>query len=449
MKSTARQALCDIAHAAIAAVDPETAVHRHVQRKDHLLIVDNTEYDLEQFRNIYLIGAGKATAPMARAMEDILHEHLSQGMIVVKHGHGLTLRHTTILEAAHPVPDEAGLQASEKILECLTQANADDLVVCLLSGGASALLPAPLPPLNLEDLRQTTQLLLQCGASIDEINALRKHLSRIKGGRLAERAAPATLISLLLSDVIGDKPEVIASGPTVPDTTSFQDCHRIIQKYHLAPRLPDSVNQVIRDGLAGALEETPKPGNAIFSRTQQVLVGNNRQALEAAATRARQLGYTPLILTSCLAGEAKEAAEFIAAIGKEVVLSQNPLPAPACILAGGETTVTIRGTGKGGRNQELALAAAIALEGWPHLHLISLGTDGTDGPTDAAGAFASGDSLRRAANQQLDPHQFLANNDAYNFFQPLNDLLITGPTRTNVMDLICLLIDAPSWGKQP
>jgi hydroxypyruvate reductase len=381
---------------------------------------------------------------MAKALEDILGNHLSEGKIIVKYGHGMTLKKTKIAEAGHPIPDEGGLKATEKLLEHLQKCKEDDLVLCAFSGGGSALLPAPVPPIDLHQKQETTHLLLECGATINEINAIRKHLSRSKGGGLAKAAYPATLVSLILSDVIGDPLDVIASGPTVPDASTYGDCLEIIERYKLKDRIPKPVWERLEQGAKGSLPETPQSGDSVFEHIENIIVGNNRAALLAARDRAVLLGYNTLVLSSQIQGEAREVAEVFAAIGKEIRESHLPISPPACILAGGETTVTLRGQGKGGRNQELALAAAIALDGWHGIGLLSAGTDGTDGPTDAAGAYVDGFTCARANELGLDPHAYLDNNDSYTFFEKLGTLLKTGPTRTNVMDMICLLVDEPS-----
>jgi glycerate 2-kinase len=339
------------------------------------------------------------------------------------------------------VPDQAGLDATRLILAAMAKCSAADLVLCAFSGGGSALTPAPRPPLTFPEKQQTTELLLASGAAIDEVNALRKNLSLGKGGQWAQLAYPATVVSLLLSDVVGDPLDVIASGPTVADPSTFADCYKIIERYGLTDRLPAAVLQVLQDGAAGHIAETPKAGNAVFKKVQNLVVGSNRAALLAAADEARLLGYNALVLSSFMQGEARQVAQALTAIGKEIVFSDNPIPSPAVVLAGGETTVTIGGPGQGGRNQELALAAALALKGWAHIALLSAGTDGTDGPTDAAGAFADGETCRRAGQKGMNPAAYLANNDSYNFFDQVGQLFKTGPTRTNVMDLICLLVD--------
>jgi len=436
-----KKTLEDIFTAGVKAVDPERAVQKYVRRQGNQLFVGDCSYILDTYRRIFLIGAGKGTAPMAKALEDILGERLTKGLIIVKYGHGIPLEKTQILEAAHPIPDDAGLRATEELLKLAQECTKEDLILCAFSGGGSALLPAPLFPITLDQKQATTRLLLECGATIDEINAIRKHLSRSKGGWLAKEAYPATIVSLLLSDVIGDRLDVIASGPTVPDESTYSDCIEIIDRYKISDRLPKSVTDYFIKGAAGSLPETPKPGDPVFSNVQNLIVGNNRKSLLAAQERALSLGYNTIILSSQIEGEAREVARVFGAIGKEISQANLPISPPACIIAGGETTVTIQGRGKGGRSQELALACAIAIDGWEGISLLSAGTDGTDGPTDAAGAIVNGTTCKRARQTNLYPRDFLLANDSYTFFESLGGLLKTGPTRTNVMDIICMLVD--------
>jgi glycerate 2-kinase len=396
---------------------------------------------LETFERVFLIGAGKGSAPMAKAVEEIIGEQLTSGLVIVKYGHALPLKRVQIIEAAHPIPDEAGLEATQKILDDLQEYSGNDLVLCVFSGGGSALLPAPVASVTLSEKQETTRVLLECGASIDEINSIRKHLSKSKGGGIAAAAYPATVISLILSDVVGDALEVIASGPTVADSTTYRGCLDLIERYGLREKIPGSVLHHLQQGARGERNETPKPGDPVFDKVSNHIVGNNRAALLAAEERARSLGYTVMILSSCIQGEAREVAQVFAAIGKEIALSGHPVSPPACILAGGETTVTVSGSGKGGRCQEFALSAAISLEGCERIALLCGGTDGSDGPTDAAGAFADGSTYRRALQSGLNPKDFLMRNDAYTFFDSMGQLVKTGPTRTNVMDLYCLIVD--------
>jgi hydroxypyruvate reductase len=338
------------------------------------------------------------------------------------------------------VPDEAGQSGAREIVKLLGCTGDRDLVVFLISGGGSALLPLAAEGLTLEDKQILTARLLECGASIHEINALRKHVSRVKGGRLARLAYPSTLISLVLSDVIGDDLDSIASGPTVPDRSTFGDSERIIEKYGLRGKLPTRVVEYIDRGARGGEEETPKPGDPAFARTQNVVVGSNIAAASAAKDKASALGYNSIVLSTYIDGETAPAARLHAAIAREIISSGNPISTPACVISGGETTVTIRGRGTGGRNQEFALAAAIDMEGLENVLILSGGTDGTDGPTDAAGAIADGDTIGKARRLGLDAGAHLGDNDSYTFFKALGDLLITGPTNTNVMDLRVLLV---------
>ena len=435
-----RQHALEIFQAALKAVDPVEAIFRYVQLTDDVLQVGEHRFALKDYDRILVVGAGKAGAPMARALEELLGDRIADGVIVVKEGHGLPLAHVRIHEASHPVPDERGIKGAEEILALVKDAGERDLVLCLMSGGGSALLVAPADGVTLKDKQEVTRLLLACGADIHEINSIRKHLSRAKGGGLARFAYPATVVSLILSDVIGDDLNVIASGPAVPDTSSFDDTRQILDKYDIWNQVPPSVRSRIERGLKGEIEDTPKAGDAVFKRCYSKLVGTNIQALKAAESKADKLGYGTLILSSTVEGEAREVAKVLTAIAREVRDSGNPVAAPACILCGGETTVTIRGDGKGGRNQELALAAALAIDGLGNIVVLAGGTDGNDGPTDAAGAIVDGHTLARARTEGLNPFDYLSRNDSYHFFQPLEDLVITGPTRTNVMDVYMVIV---------
>jgi hydroxypyruvate reductase len=425
---------------ALKAVDPGEAVRRAVVRQGDALRVDGRLYDLNAFRRMYVVGTGKAGALMAAALEGVLGDRLAGGAVNVKYGHVAPVARVELIEAGHPIPDEAGVAGAQKITALLAALGADDLVFCVISGGGSALMPLPVAGVDLAEKQAVTQRLLACGASIHEINTVRKHISRLKGGQLARLAHPATVISLVLSDVVGDPLDVIASGPTVPDTSTFADCHRIIERYALAEHLPASVMRHLRAGLEGRIPETPKPGDPLFERVQNVLVATNIQALEAAKKTAERLGFHTLILSSVIEGETREIARLYPALAKEIRKTGHPVPAPACIVSGGETTVTLERQGKGGRNQEFVLSAARGIDGMEAVVVFSAGTDGTDGPTDAAGAIADGATVRRAAERGLDAERFLNEHDAYHFFQPLGDLVVTGPTNTNVMDLRLLVV---------
>ena len=438
--SKMREDAKDIFWAGVQEVEAESAVRRHCKVEDHRFAVDQMEYDLNAFQNIYVIGAGKAGASMAKALEDMLGERITAGRINVKYGHLADLKRVKLIEAGHPVPDEPGEEGARAIFDLASKAEKEDLVICLLSGGGSALLPLPVQGVSLADKQDTTKALLACGATIHEINAIRKHISLVKGGGLAQAVYPATLISLILSDVVGDDLDVIASGPTVPDSSTFEDCMNILDKYDLRNKVPTGVLNHVEQGLEGRVSDNPKPGAPVFANTRSRIVGSNLECIMAANKRALDLGYHTLVLSSMLEGETREVAQVHAGIAKEILRTGHPLSPPACVLSGGETTVTIMGRGLGGRNQEFALAAALGLSGWNNVVVLSGGTDGTDGPTDAAGAVADGLTVQRAQALGLNPADFLADNDAYRFFEQLGDLFKTGPTNTNVMDLRIMLV---------
>jgi len=439
-ESPLRAVVQKLQRAALDAVDPMTAMERHVRRDGNALLVDGRRYELDDWQRVFVVGGGKAAVPMGTAMADILGERLDRCVLVTKYGHGgdmdsvssafdLSDSHVQVVEAGHPVPDGNSVRGAEAVADLVSGATAEDLVICLISGGGSALLTLPVPSLTLGDLQTATDALLRSGATIDEMNAVRKHLSRIKGGNLARLAAPANVITFVLSDVVGDPLDVIASGPTVPDTTTVADARAVLERYDIQD-----------DDIWSSLQETPKPGDAIFDQVQHVIIGSNRQAAAAAVEEARELGFQALLLSTYVEGEAREVAKVAAGLAKGVQTHGDPLSPPACLVWGGETTVTVRGEGKGGRNQELALSAALALEGWEQVLIGALATDGTDGPTDAAGAVVTGDTVRRADELGLNPRAALEANDSYHFFEALDDLIRTGPTGTNVNDLLFVLV---------
>lgn len=436
LKQTARA----IFDAGVGAVAPETCVARHLHISGSRLHAGETDLDLDQVRHIYVAGAGKASAAMACQVETLLGTRIHDGVVVTKYGHGMPLAHCRVMEAGHPVPDANGLAGAAALLEMVSQAGPEDLIVCLISGGASALTPAPAAGITLTDKQDTTRILLGCGATIHEINTIRKHLSRIKGGQLCAAANGARVVSLILSDVVGDDLDIIGSGMTAPDTGYFSDCRAILAKYRIWDSVPESVRQHIQAGIEGRISDTPKPGTSLFSKVLNRVVGSLSDALTAAEKEAGRRGFTPLVLSSMIKGEAREAAGVLCAIAMAVQRSGKPVAPPACLLSGGETTVTLQGTGKGGRNMEMALAGAMALAGTSGILMLSAGTDGTDGPTDAAGAFADGTTLSRAGALGLSAGTHLAENNSYPFFLALEDLLITGPTRTNVMDMQIFLV---------
>ncbi len=419
-----RKHALQIFRAALEAADPYAAVLRHLQFDGRTLIAGRRRYRMADFDRVQVIGAGKASAAMARAVERVLGRRIAGGVVNVPDGtvanKGVRLRRIDLNPAGHPIPDERGHQGALRILEIARAAGPRDLLICVISGGASALLPAPLAGHTLAAKQAITQQLLLAGANIHELNAVRKHLSAIKGGRLAAAAYPARILGLILSDVIGDDLDVIGSGPTVGDPSTAAEAERVLRKYGVG---------------AVPLEETPKPGDPRLARVQNLIVGSNRLAMDAAASKAKELGYRTLVLSSSIDGETRDIARMHAAIAREI------RKLPVCLLSGGETTVTVRGKGLGGRNQEFVLAAAIALAGHP-CTIFSAGTDGLDGPTDAAGAIADEKTLARAQVLKLDAREFLRDNDSYHFFEPLDALVKTGPTGTNVMDVRILLIPA-------
>lgn len=441
--SARREVIQAVQAAALAAVEPGQAVRRHLHRDGDILLVAGHRYDLARFDRVWIAGGGKATVPMVTALAEILEGRLVGGVAVTKYGHasdGTPTPSIFIQEAGHPVPDEAGVIGARRLADLVTAAGPDDLILCPISGGGSALLTLPVPGIELVDLQALTDQLLRCGATINELNTVRKHLSQIKGGGLARMAAPARLISLILSDVVGDPLDVIASGPTAPDPSTYADAWAVLERYQLLDVAPRSVAARLRQGLKGEIAETPKPDDPIFEHVQNVIVGSNRLAAEAAVEKARELTFDTLLVSTFVEGEAREVAHVAAALAKEIVRYDRPVARPACVVWGGETTVTVQGDGLGGRNQELALAAALALDGWPDVALVTLATDGIDGPTDAAGALVTGETVARAIQQGLAPAAYMARSDSYHFFQQLGDLVITGPTQTNVNDLMLLFV---------
>ena len=431
---------------ALSAVDPSKILKETIRIEgDHLSIKIEGDseriFDLKRFHRIFLAGTGKASNSMAHAIEELFGDRVTKGVVTTKYGHLLPLKQTQSIEAGHPIPDRKGYEGARKIQRLLKESGPDDLVIFLLSGGASALLPFPADGIDLKEKQEVTQLLLDSGADIKEINTVRKHISRMKGGWVAKWAYPSTVIAFILSDVVGDQLDVIGSGPTVPDPSTFEESLEILKKYDLLNEVAPSVRKHLQSGKEGKVEETPKPGEAVFERVSNILIGSNILALREAKREAESLGFNAIILSSSIEGETREASRFFTAVAKEVISSGNPVPRPACILSGGETTVTIKGKGQGGRNQEFALAGALEISGIEKIVLLSGGTDGTDGPTDASGALADHTTVQRAETMGLNPNVHLENNDAYPFFQKLGDLLITGPTHTNVMDVRIMLVD--------
>jgi len=426
-------AMAIIQHA-LQAVDPRAAVHRLLTREDNRLAIGRVSYDLASYRRVLVLGAGKASGAMAAALEELLDGYLDVGAVIVKQGYRVPTQRTELFEAGHPIPDQRGLEATQAIMALAADADEDDLIFFLVSGGCSALLEAPAPCLTLDDLVAVNTRLLSCGAAITEINTVRKHLSLVKGGKLAQLAAPATRVTLVLSDVVGSPLGVIGSGPTVADKSTPADALRVLDRYGLLREVPAAVLDHLHR------PDTAAPEFASPARGSIHLVGSNEQASAAAASKATELGWRSMVLSTFLEGEAREVGRVLAAVGKEIRFHDRPLPPPACVVCGGETTVVVRGSGKGGRNQELALGAALALDGMEDVAVVGFATDGTDGPTDAAGAWADGTTVARGNGCGLDAAGCLAENDSYRYFQAVHDLITTGPTCTNVNDLALVLV---------
>ena len=434
----ARALLTRLFQAGLQAVDPYKAVCRHVRLRRGRLTIGSHHYSLQPQHRIVVVGAGKASARMAQALERQLGSRIETGLVVVKYGHGASTKRIRIVEAGHPVPDVAGIRASRMILALVGTLKKDDLLIVLLSGGASSLLPAPAPGISLRDKQQTTKLLLRSGATIQEMNAVRKHLSSVKGGQLAAATA-GRVASIILSDVIGNDLGTIGSGPTSPDPTTFRDAWTILERYGVATDLPASVRQRLLAGISKSVAETPKPGAALFRRVHNVVVGDNQAAVDAVADFAKGQGLQPLVLSTTVTGEAREVAKLFGAIAREIAAQGRPVRRPCCVIAGGETTVTVHGGGQGGRAQEFALAAAAEIAGLPNLWVVGFATDGTDGTKPVAGAVVNGDTVARSQRGKLSFFRAIQENDAYPFFKKLNAHIVTGPTGTNVNDLYLLL----------
>ncbi len=422
--------------AAVEAVNPSVLIRNQVRWNKPDLIINDHSTQVRPNGRIFIMGAGKASALMARAVEDILEDDVYTGLVITKHGHGLSLIKTKVLEAGHPVPDSSSVKATKEMLDLIAALTPDDVVLFLLSGGASSLLADFPEGSDLTDLQKTFDVLLKSGADIHEMNTVRKHLSYVKGGQLAKKIYPAKLFSLILSDVIGDDLDVIGSGPTVADKTSFKDARNILVKYRIEDQIPASVNRYMLAGCAGKIPDTPKPDDPGFRHTHNLIIGNNKIALDAAAHKAREAGYHAHVVTNTLRGEASDVGKML--VQKAIEYTG---PFPACLLYGGETTANVTGNGLGGRNMELALAAGMAILPHPGLTLLSGGTDGTDGPTDAAGAVVTADMMKRLIEQGRNPQHYLDDNDSYHFFSDTEALIKTGPTQTNVMDIVVTLID--------
>ena len=434
--SQLRGAAKEIWQSALDAARPEVCIPKAVHLTPNGFTVDDQEFEIAG--RLIVVGAGKAGAGMAQVVEGIFNDRIFSGLVITKYGHRLPTDHIQVFEAGHPVPDRSGELAVEGMREILRDLNPDDLVLCLFSGGGSALLPSPAEGITLGEKQHVTSTLLRAGATIRELNAVRKHLSSIKGGQLLRWASPARVVSLIMSDVIGNPLDFISSGPTAPDTTTFADALGIVRKYGIP--VPSAVQDRFERGGRGEIGETPKQGDSLFERVSNHIIADNRILLDSASNRAKELGFKTMVLSSEIEGEARDAGRFFASIAREIGSSGRPVPPPACVLAAGETTVTVRGPGRGGRNQEMALAWALKMQSWKKpTCFASIATDGTDGPTTAAGGLVDPFTCSRAIEMNLEPMKFLRANDSFTFLKSVRDLITTGPTQTNLMDLQIIL----------
>jgi glycerate-2-kinase len=437
----ARQLAINALNAALGASDPANIIKSKVKIEKNVLKVDGFSINLNEFKNVFVVGGGKASGAMAEALETLFGDRIKDGAVNVPYdSQSYNVKRIKLEHASHPVPDLAGVKGTKRILDLVSQAEENDLVICLLSGGGSSLMPQPREGIPLRDKRRVTDALLKSGATINEINTVRKHISEVKGGWLAKRAFPATVVNLILSDVVGDPLDFIASGPTVPDSTRFDDAIEVLKRYRLWNSIPATVKKVLLAGKKGLIPETPKKGDKAFEKVHNIVIGNSMTACQAAYNSLKTAGLQVLMLTSSLEGQARDVGTVFASIAQEIVKSGNPVPKPAAVVVGGETTVTVVGKGKGGRNQEIALGAASKISGLDGVVVAALSTDGIDGPTDAAGALVDAESLHHALDLGLNPKRFLAENNSYSFFSRLGDLLFTGLTGTNVNDVSVIIV---------
>lgn len=429
----------DILEDIVLAVDPREAVLRVLQVDKSVLKVGSSSFSLDEIEKVIVVGGGKAGAAMVSAVEYVLSDRVSGGAVNIPHGSESESSRVQLNGASHPIPDDDGVKGVTQMMDLVSGLSENDLVICVISGGGSALMPYPAEDVSLSDLQHVTQGLLLAGATINEINAVRKHLSTFKGGHLARACHPAHVLSLILSDVIGDPLDTIASGPTAPDSTTFKDAVSVLKKYSQWDSSPEGVINRLEAGVYGEVEETPKLDDPLFEKVTNIVVANNGVACEAAMSKAEELGYYPLVLTTYMEGEAREVGTLIGGLVKEVALNGRPVEPPAALILGGETTVTVRGTGKGGRNLELALSAALNIEGMDFL-ITSFATDGADGSSGTAGAVVDGNTIKRSKKAKLDPEACLTENNSGAFFEALEDSIITGLTGTNVNDVVIILV---------
>ncbi|MEE9586302.1 MAG: glycerate kinase [Nitrososphaerales archaeon] len=438
----ARRLVLDAIEAAISSVDPRTLVQHHMEVLNGKLLIDRHRYDLNSLGRIFVIGGGKASGAMAEAMNQILGDRIHRGIVNVQTGTASSFEagRIELNEARHPVPDDQGVESVKKMLNLVEDVDGRDLVICLISGGGSALIPMPTEGISLEDMQHVTQSLLRSGAHIGELNAVRKHLSGIKGGQLAKKLYPAEVLSLIISDVVGDSLETIASGPTSPDRSTYQDAVQVLKKYRLWQKSPPQVRRLLSKGMAGEISETPKPGDPIFQRVQNKIIGGGSIACKTAAESLSREGLNTLVLPTYLKGEARDAGISLSMMALDVETSNRPVKKPAAIIVGGETTVAVRGNGVGGRNQEVALSFASKIDGMKDVVFASIDTDGLDGNSDAAGAVVDGATMNRAREKGLDALKFLERNDSYSFFSEVGGLILTGTTFTNVNDIAVMVL---------
>jgi len=438
----ARKIGIELVEKAVESADPLSAVRRHVRVEGEWLRIGEKEFDLSKIGDIVVVGGGKASGAMVEALEGVLGDRITGGVVNVPTSREFKYRtrRVRLNEAGHPIPTDGSMRGAEEMIALVSDLGPNDLVMCLISGGGSSLISLPTEDITLDEVKETTQLLLKSGATIQEVNTVRKHISRIKGGLLAKAAYPATVISLIISDVVGDRLDTIASGPTVPDQTTYSDALSILEKYKLTEKVATKIFEHIKKGVDGEIPETPKHNDECFRNAFCKIIASNADALEAAAKVGKSYGLGIHILTTEMQGEARRVGEYMSHLAEDVRKIGSPIPTPALLLSGGETTVTVKGKGIGGRNQELVLSTALGINGAENTAIVSFSTDGIDGPTDAAGAIADGFTLQRANEIGLTPSHHLDNNDSYHFFEELNDLLFTGPTGTNVADVTALVV---------
>lgn len=435
-RSDIRTDLLKIVEEGIKAALPENALRTRIKLEADRLLFDGHDIDLKGVRRLIIIGFGKASVHMAKVLEGMLGDKIDGGAVICPFKPKERLKRVEVLEGTHPIPTELNVRSTERLLKLVKGLTEEDLVLALISGGGSALLTRPPKGITVEEKGTTSKLLMQAGADIKELNAVRKHLSLVKGGQLVRAIWPARLISFIISDVVGDRLDTIASGPTVPDNTTYEEAYMVLKKRGVLEKVPKAVLEHIKAGMSGLRPETPKPGDAIFSKTLNFVVASNIESLKAMKKAATSLGYRSLILSGMVEGEAREVGKVIASILRTIAERREPLPPPSCIIMGGETTVKVRGNGIGGRNQELALSVALGIGGLRNVAFVSIGSDGIDGVSKAAGAIADGETIERAKRLGLNPEEFLMRNDSHSFFLKLHDAIFTGPTGTNVNDFM-------------